>query len=242
MRRVLRYLYVLASVVLCCQGMIVARQAHNAADLLKNIERALEDVKDYTAEVQAEVDMERMRMPKMTATMYYKRPDKIDFKSESFVILPREGMALDPVLLRANYDATLIGEEQIGEIKTRKLQLAAKETKTRLRQMFLWIDPSNWTIVKMETIPYQGRVLTALFTYALQEGKYWLPQTLRISFEASRRDTAAKRTESDVPTSPSWEEMQRPLRSGTITISYSNYKVNVGLTDEFFKKKDRQGK
>lgn len=223
-------------------GVHAPQQSLTGTKILLNVEQTQADVKDYTAEVQAEVDMERMRMPKMAATMYYKRPDKIDFKSESFVMLPREGMALDPVLLRENYDATLIGEEQIGEKKTHKLQLAAKETKTRLRQMFLWVDPSNWTIVKMETIPYQGRVLTALFTYAVQEGKYWLPQTLTISFEASRRDTSARRTESDISTSPSWDEMQRPPRSGKITVSYSKYKVNVGLTDEFFKKKDRQGK
>lgn len=229
-------------IVLLCPGIAPAQKKQNAAEILKNIEQTLADVKDYTVELQADVNMERMRMPKMMATMYFKRPDKIDFKSESFVMLPREGITLDPALLRARYDATLIGEEQIGEMKTHKLQLAAKETKTRLRQMFLWVDPSNWTIIKMETIPYQGRVLTALFTYALQEGKYWLPQTLKISFEASGRDTTTRRTEPDVASSPSLEEMQRPPRSGNITVSYSNYKVNVGLTDEFFKKKDRPGK
>lgn len=242
MRSGLKYLRIVVSFTLLCQVVVVAQRQQTALEIMKNIERTVEDVKDYTVELQAEVNMERMRIPKMMATMYFKRPDKIDFKSESFVILPREGIALDPALLRARYDATLIGEEQIGEMKTHKLQLAAKETKTRLRQMFLWVDPSNWTIIKMETIPYQGRVLTALFTYALQEGKYWLPQALKISFEASGRDTTTRRTEPDVASSPSLEEMQRPPRSGNITVSYSNYKVNVGLTDEFFKKKDRPDK
>ncbi len=237
-----KYVSLLIFLFLLDQGSAIAQKPKNGSEILLNVERTLEGVKDYTAELQADVNMERMRMPKMTATMYFKRPDKVDFKSESFVMLPREGITLDPALLRARYDATLIGEEQIGEIKTHKLQLAAKDAKIRLRQMFVWVAPSNWTIIKMETIPYQGRALTALFTYALQEGKYWLPQTLKISFEVSGRDTTARRIESDVANPPPLEEMQRPPRSGTITVSYSNYKVNVGLTDEFFKKKDRQGK
>lgn len=212
-------------------------QVPSASDILRNAERTTEGIHDFEVTIEAAVNMERVRVPKMNATMYFKKPDKVHFTSSSFVMVPREGIVVNPSLLRERYNAFVLGEESVEGRKLFKLQLAAKEAKTRLRQMLLWVDPSNWTIVKMESVPYQGRVLRLAFTYALEAGTYWLPRTLEASFEVAARDTS-KRTELDMPEAPQWNEMQRPLRSGSITVTYSNYRVNVGLSDEIFERRD----
>ncbi|HAL55363.1 MAG TPA: hypothetical protein DCP63_02505 [Bacteroidetes bacterium] len=221
---------------------LAQQHALSGVEILRKVEQTVEVVRDYTVEVQADVNMERMRIPKMQATMYYKRPNKIHFESTSFAMLPREGMMLDPTVLRESYVATVQESEVAEEKKVYKLQLAAMESKSRLRQLYVWVDGSNWTIVKMETIPYQGRVLTVTITQALQEGKYWLPRTLKASFDVAGRDTTEKRIEPPATPPTQWEGVQRPPRSGSITVTYSNYKVNVGLSDEVFQQRERAGK
>jgi outer membrane lipoprotein-sorting protein len=204
--------------------------------ILRNVARGMEQIRDYIVDVQAEVHMERMRVPRMQAKMYFKRPNKVHIESQSFALLPREGIALDPAFLLETYDVALIGTDTLEGQKAYKLQLAAKELATRLRQLHLWVEEKNWTILKMETIPYQGRILTVTLRHARQQGGCWLPNEMRVEFETPNREAGDKR--SDMTRSPQWEEMQRPLRSGTIHIQYTNYRINTGLNDELFERKE----
>jgi hypothetical protein len=49
------------------------------------------------------------------------------------------------------------------------------------------------------------------------------------------RDTS-RQIELDVAPQPQFEQMRRPPRSGSITVTYSNYKVNTGLSDSIFER------
>ena len=214
----------------------------NAASILQSMEKGSEGVQDFIVTLEAQVDMERLRVPNMTAVMYYRKPDKVHFSSTSFVMLPREGIVLNPALLRERYDPVVAGEELIDGKKVYKLQLTAKESKVRPGQLVLWIDPTVWTIVKMETVPYGGRVLRLSFTYSQQDGRYWLPATLKASFEAAERDSSAKRLDLGLPGAGQLEEMQRPMRTGTISVKYLDYKINTGFSDDIFEKREGAAK
>ncbi|MGB2869007.1 MAG: hypothetical protein WBD36_11190 [Bacteroidota bacterium] len=208
----------------------------SAQDVMQNMEKGFADVKDFTVDIEADVNMERLRIPKSTATLYYKKPDKIHFSSSNFIMVPREGIVPNPSLLRERYDATMAGEERIEGRKHFKLQLAAKDPRTHLRQMYLWIDPSNWTISKMETIPYEGRTLTVSFSYGLQREQYWLPLSLHAVFGVVGPDTSKPLFPEGSPAAKEqFEEIQRPTpRSGSIDITYSHYRVNTRLPDSLF--------
>jgi outer membrane lipoprotein-sorting protein len=209
----------------------------SAVTVMENVEKGFEGVQDFQVTIDAAIDMERVRVPKMTGTLYFKRPDKIHFASANFIMVPREGIVMNPSLLRERYQPVLVGEEEVEGKKLYKLQLTARTEKIRPREIQLWIDPSSWTIAKMETVPYQGRILRFTFDYELQEGKFWLPRTLQASFDVLARDTSGQ-SESEVEPPQGLERMRRPPRSGRITVTYSDYKVNVGLPDELF---ERQG-
>lgn len=211
--------------------------------ILQNVAKAFEGIRDFVAKIEANVDMERLRVPKMTATMYFKKPDKVHFDSPGFAMLPREGMMMNPSAFRTRYDATVLGEETLDGMKVVKLQLTGKEQNVRPRQLFLWIDQSAWSIVKMETVPYQGRVLRLQFSYATQSGGYLLPQTLKATFEATVRDTTQRPLDIEMPAGSQFDEMrQRIPRSGSITVKYLEYKINTGLSDEIFEKKENPQK
>jgi hypothetical protein len=94
----------------------------------------------------------------------------------------------------------------------------------------------NWTLLKMETIPYEGRTLVMVFTYECQEEKYWLPVKMVASF-TTESDKPQK--DSTPPAENQFDTMQRSMpRSGSVTVVYSNYRINRGLSDELFEKKE----
>ena len=217
-----------------------SQRLSSGTEILKNVEKSIEGVRDYVVDLEADICMERVQVPRSKATMYFKKPDKVHFESTGIVLLPREGMSLSTSVLLQRYTATNLGDDTAGNRKVFKLQLAAKDAQERLRQLFVWVEPDNWTVLRIQTVPYEGRVLTLDFVYGLQEGRYWMPVMLKANFGLLNEETPKKLQEVAPPT-PLDEMQQRVPRSGSISIAYANYRINVGLPDEMFEqKKDRQ--
>ncbi len=214
-------------------------EALNADTLLARVVNGFAEVHDFVATIDAEVKMERVQVPKMHATMDFKRPDKVHFTSQGFLFVPREGVTLNPAVLFERYDASFLGTDTLDGRMLYKLQLAAKEKKTRLRQMYAWIDSTHWTIAKIETIPREGRTLSIVFTYEFVQEKFWLPSKMIVIFGST---TEGEKTENDSISQPAdqFSQIQRGVpRNGSATIQYSNYKVNVGLEDAVFEEKKK---
>jgi outer membrane lipoprotein-sorting protein len=213
-----------------------------AADILRNLEATFHDVQDLTVTVIGDVNMENLRIPRMTATMHFKRPDKVHFVSPSFSIVPREGMSPNPERWRTDYDATLVGRDTVGDRPAWKLQLAAKSPEVRLRQVYLWVDAAEWTVSRLASMPYGGRTITFDFTYERVNGRFWLPSTMTALFGSlgDRSDPLFRIPEGAPNPAPQMEEMQRSVRSGSVTLTYRDYRVNTGLPDSLFVSGERR--
>jgi len=200
------------------------------------------EVTDYTVDVQINVDMERLKIPKNQAILYFKIPNKYHIESKQFVLIPREGIANDPVLWKEKFNCKLEGQEKNDTTTLYRLKLTAKDPKARMQQLFVWVDASNWTVSKVESIPYERRKLSAQFKQALYEGKYYLPSQIVLKFESEgqppQQPQSGINLESDI--AQYTPDMQRGMRSGTITISYFNYRINTGLDDSIFEKKSEE--
>jgi len=146
---------------------------------------------------------------------------------------------LNPKQYRERYIGLIKGSESIGTMTTTKILLTAKDDSVRLKQAYIWVDPSNWTIVKMESVPFEGRRLTLTFSYILQEGQYWMPDTIVAKFE-SEAPQAQQQPELSQDMAPMTNEMRRPPRKGTVRLVYSSYKINQGIDDAVFEKKEKK--
>ena len=222
-------------VILFVLADLTSAQVPSGDEILRRCERNFEGVEDYTVDLTASIDMERMRIPEMRAVLYFKRPDKINIKSENFAMLPREGFALPVTVLIRNYDARSKGTEEIGEKRLYRVELTAKKGSARVQNLTVWVDPSNYTIVQTVSIPYRGRSVTVETSYLNHEGKFWLPERMKLAFTATTPDTSAVE-EFPIPGRPQSEELRRPPRSGNMEVRYSGYRVNTGLSDDLFKR------
>lgn len=215
-------------------------QQPGAEEILARLERSYDTLEDYSTTAQADVNMERLRVPRMNATIYFKQPDKIHLESESFAMLPRDGVGFNPLMYTKNYTGRIEGIDTVDGVPTTKIFLTRKTDAGRLRQLTIWVDLQRWVVVRMETVPYQGRQITLAIEYTKIENTWWLPSKIVVTLDVqqpSDREQQSRKSEMQSPTG----RTQLP-RKGTITVTYSNYKVNQHLSNELFEKKNTEKK
>lgn len=199
--------------------------------ILRNVQSRMAEVRDYTVRLDVLADIERMNVPPMHVTMYFKQPDKIHVDAEGFAMLPREGLALNIDKLVSRYAVERVEKDTVGGVTLYRLSLAARSERTELRTIRLEIHPTRWTVERIVTGGTGDRMVSVSFSYTQVEG-HWLPDEMTARFSVAPADTGGGETaDQNSPFPP----RQMP-RNGTVTVHYSGYRVNTGLSDELFTK------
>jgi hypothetical protein len=205
-------------------------------EFLKKVEAVFSSVEDYTVTLDIVTDIERLKIPPMHITMYYKRPDKVHFDAEGFAILPREGLALPFSKLSQRFIVDSVQRAVEGTQELERLVLRSRDERARLRSAVLYVDPGRWTPEKIIAQMPDGSTMTAAFQFQ-EIDKHWMPMQLQVQFAAARRDSVsplspAGQTPFGEP--PSGGMRFTPPRAGSITVHYSEYHINTGLSDDIF--------
>jgi len=220
------------AVVLC---LSLSAQAQTAQQIITNVKHRFDQVKDYTATITATVNMERMKIPEMKATVYFKQPDKMHIESKNFSMLPKEGLGMNPADMLAKYDATLLKSEKRNGVLFYELRLVTKAEKGKqVREYFVSVNGDAWVVSHIESFPMPGRKITIDFTHALVADQYWLPSTINVNYSSEQTD--------EPPADPQPGRQRSIPRKGSASVRYSDYKVNTGLSDDIFEKKNEPKK
>ena len=226
---------ILSLIVLCsmCMSIEVGHAQPSGEEILKKVEADLSDVLDYSADLDVTADVERMNVPPMHVRMYFKQPDKFHFESEGFAMLPREGLAFNVSRVLSRFSIEEVEEETSGQGKLFRLLLRPKDERAKSTKLLVYIDPVQWKPTRIISSLFDGRTMTASFQYEKQDG-HLMPSLLTVQFTASEGDGAEQDSVSEDAT-----RMARPQmpRKGTITVRYSHYEINTGLSDDIFNKK-----
>jgi len=239
-----KYLVFLVLGVLVAVGLTFGQKIKKnptADEILGYAVQSFSGVEDFSVTIDVELKMERMQIPPMHATMLFKRPDKVHFDSQGFLFLPKEGMALNPSFLQERYSTAGSLQDTLDGVMQYKLLLVAKDQAAHLLRLNVWINPNAWTIRKVETTPYEGRMLSLQFEYEKQEEKYWLLSKTVASF-GSVFQTQGQNDVLEMKKQALEDAPKPPSRNGMVIIRYSNYKVNQKIDDSVFEKKETQGK
>ena len=208
--------------------------------VMERLARTFAPVQDFSVSLDAEVNLDRLQVPSMKATLYFKRPNKIYLESQGFAMVPREGVVVNPDVLRQQYEARVEGTERLEGREMLRLRLVARDVTAGRRQILLWVDPANWTIVKTESVPYEGRSVETRFTYTHVQDQYWLPDEMTMVLKAEAADSSSLGMMAETPGAQPLTEMRRVPRNGTVTVRYSDYHINVGLSDELFQTQGKE--
>ncbi len=195
--------------------------------ILKRVETALASVHDYTVSLEITADLENARIPPMHATMYFKEPGRVHFSSEGFALLPKEGFTLTPASILERFRIDSVVGEGEGE-RVYRLRLVARDERAGVTGGWLRISSGRWTIDGGDLSFSDGRSLSVRYRYE-PVGTVWLPSEMGLSFS---RPGGVESVPPDV-------QKALPLggslpRRGSITIRFSGYRLNTGLSDEIF--------
>ena len=198
-----------------------------ASRYLETIEKKYAGLKDYTAEVTVHFNIETFKTPDMQAKLYYKAPDKIKIESKRTFFFPKEGGYFNPSLFKKEDFETKLMERSASDGKQAvKLKLTPKKTKKGIQHFLLLIDAERILIREMEVIQFDGREVKAVIEYGKFDG-FELPSHIQLILDIPSFETEGPKDFDQL--------IQQPKRvTGSIDITYSNYKVNSGLRDEMF--------
>ena len=211
-------------------AVAVARGGDTSGEaVLRSVDARLAPVHDYTVTLDVVADIERLNVPPMHASMYFKQPDKIHLDAEGFALLPREGLQPEIGKLLSRYNVAETGSDTLGGVPVRRVTLQAKSERGFPRMLSVYVDPRRWTTERIVTKGSADRVATITFSYIQVDG-VWLPGEMTAAFSIAQADSL----EGDLPAAP-MRPQQMP-RKGTVTVRFSEYRLNTGLNDEIFTK------
>ena len=211
-------------------GMLYAQE--DAARTLDSVVKAYAGLKDFTAAVNIHYDTEAMKAPDMKATFYYKAPDQMKVDAKGIFFLPKEGAFFNPFMFKPeDFEITPMERLMVDARKAARIRLISKKTRRINQDYILTIDTERHLIREMAISQFGGRVIKANIDYGRVEG-FQLPTRIEILLDMPPAESNETRE--------SGPFMQRGRRiTGKVEITYSDYKVNSGLSDEIFKETKR---
>jgi hypothetical protein len=221
----LRKLLLLAGILLLSTGWTQAQE--DASRYLDPIEKKYSGLTDYTADVNVHFDIEALKAPDMQARLYFKAPDKMKMDSKRIFFLPKEGGYFNPSLFKKkDFDIRLVEHLIYNGRKAVRLKLTPTDTDSHHKGFVLTIDTDRNLIREIKISPSEGREVKGIIEYG-RFGNFELPTNINLQLAMPSDEPSGMREFTQFG--------QKPKKiTGKVEITYSNYQVNVGLTDEIF--------
>lgn len=216
-------------------------QKNDPDAILKKVLDTFNKVEDYQVDVKIKVDVEFLKTPDTEAKIYYKKPDKIHFESETFALLPREGFDFSPsALLKKKYTAFYEREDTIDNFKTAVVKVIPLGESDDVILSTLWIDQSKNVIRKSETTTKFNGTFSIELKYDNSNLNYPLPSDMIFSFNIDKMNIPMGFSGDMSVKSEKEKKDKKPTTTGKVYVVYSNYKVNAGIPDKVFESKKRK--
>jgi len=212
-------------------------QYEDANQILKSALAKQDRINDYQVNIEIELDVDFINMPVKHAVMYYKHPQKIKFKSDEFIMLPQKGLNFSlRKILKKNFTSIFIGYEYIDQRRHYIIKVIPTKKHSDIVLSTIWLDTELFVISKVENNTRSDGSYTIDFTYGTQSDV--LPSEMKITFEVGHFNIPlkfiGKPIEIDKKKLNAGEK-----KTGVVYLRYSNYKINVGLKDDFFEEEVR---
>ncbi len=231
MKRGLR-IWMLAALVLASGG--VYARTMTAQEIVNRAADEYDRVKDYTVDAKVAVSAPDVHVPVTNVKVYFKKPDKLHVESKSgFAVLPKQGLVAGNPLrnLVKNSGLSLAGSERALNRDCYLIKAVLDQGGGQTARARIYIDKERWVVVQMFVDARTGPSLRLSIWYSRIGGKYWMPSKSLavVEFPRMQMDPDARNKVT--------EDKTKPSKPSTVTVQFSNYKINVGLSDKIFRKK-----
>ena len=206
---------------------------NDAAALLQRVQTRYDLVQDYSADVSIKVNVTFIKVPVKKGRLFFKQPDKIKLESPGFTILPKKGMGYGFYeLFSKPYTSIYIRNERINGRNLAQVKVLPVDDQSDLLLATLWIDESSALVNRAELVSKTAGNSKIKISYPERPDRYGMPSRIEFEFDVTQKALPMGITgEFDGPAKVAPDGKQDKAR---LTVDYSAYKINSGLTDSFF--------
>lgn len=217
-------------------------QSKDPDKILEKVKDEFNKVKDYVVDVHVKLDVSFLKMPESDSKVYFKQPDKLHIESNRFAMLPKEGLNFSPLsFLDEKYTALYEREDTVNNIKVSVVKVIPIGNDNDVILTTFWIDQKRNVILKVESSKKPMGTFQLEFTYAKYDGKYVLPSTMTFTFTVDRTKFP-KGMDGQLESGDEGESGKSGSLTGSVYLTYKNYKVNTNLSDSLFEEKSDKEK
>ena len=222
-------LWLLWVLFLLSPGLLQAQE--EGARTLDALQKKYSAVKDYTVDVNVHFDVEGFKAPDMQAKLYCKPPDRMKIESKRVFFLPKEGGTFNPFMFnKEDFDVKFLERLNYEGRNAVKLRLTPKQRRLNAQDFILTVDTDRNLIREMNTSSFDGREVKASIEYG-HFSDFDLPTRIELHLDVQFDESRDLKD---------FGQSTQPAKrvTGRVDITYSNYKINVGLSDQIFNEAD----
>jgi len=207
-------------------------QEKNPYDIIDTMKIKLEQVYDYSADLEIEVDVDFINIPVKHARIYYKKPDKIKIRSDEFFMLPKRGLKNRMTeILEEPFTAIYLDQEIIREELHHVIRVVPMGRKPDIILATWWINCNSLLISRSESnTRNDGSYLVDLF---YDDPGINLPTEMIFTFEIEKLKLPLKFIGKSAGMEMDKSKMAKPQK-GKVIVKFTNYQVNTNLQDILF--------
>jgi len=207
--------------------------------LLSKVKSRLERVKDYTASLLIKIDVDFLKVKDTKAVVYFKQPDKIKLESQGFAMLPKASFNFSPMnLLNRKFLSVYVRNDTSQSSVLAVVKLIPTQESSKLILATLWIDRQREVIDKLEATAKDNGSFRIVYTYG-KALPYGLPDSAIFFFNLKKSGFRHFSMPGEIMEKSQRKKTKKNI-TGTVTVIYSDYKINSGLKDSIFKEEKEE--
>jgi outer membrane lipoprotein-sorting protein len=228
----MRRLYILAISLLALHTV----SAQTAGELIQKIKEKFDKVNDYEARGKMKMNVIFIKAPISSIKVYYKKPDKIRINNEKGISLVPKGSVnihVGSILTNSNnYDIIDVGKED--KTGLRIIKLLPRDDNAEVVLSTFYIDEKLVLVKKAKTTTRENGTYELELTYG-KYSEYGLADKVIFSFN-TKDYKLPKGVTFDYKDGSKKEQDADKLknRKGRVEITYTEYKLNKGVSDSVF--------
>ncbi|HEY9177950.1 MAG TPA: hypothetical protein VIN07_09680 [Flavipsychrobacter sp.] len=213
-------------------------QSDSAAVLFEKLRSRLDVIKDYVADVRVKIDISFMKVPPLNGTLYFKAPDKMKLERNGGIsILPGKNVNLTLNSMFPAGKATVIdaGTDVVNGKPVKVIKVLPQQDDGQIILTKIWVDAERNLALRTETTTrdngtmkmdlafgrYVRQGLPDKVTVYLDVKEFKLPKGVTMDYDIKSQMQPAVQSD-------------KKTKKGKIEITYLDYQVNKGLSDEIF--------
>lgn len=221
-------------------------------EIKNNIITKFSKIDDYQVDINIKINMTGFRMPKKKIKMFFKKPDKLNIKTNGFAIIPKTGINNNPNELfeMFNYitevNRTIRNNKQFyfitGIVNPDSIDIPIKNFQSENANitMSLLIDAKEWIITEVDIILDKEKIFSIKTDY-INIDNIMVPEKTNLSIGIKEISRIKNNFNNDLLFNSdndfikaSGLNLKNDEFKGEISLEFSNYIINQGIDDNVF--------